>query len=120
MSIIFVLGLTNKTQRLMQTQATKLNFEGQNFFVGIDVHLKSWTVSIVTDHLTHKTFTQPASAEVLSNYLKRNFPGGIYHSVYEAGFCGFWSHYMLTEMGINSIVKSCRCSDDTKGTFTKR
>ena len=88
----------------MQTQATKLNFEGQNFFVGIDVHLKSWTVSIVTDHLTHKAFTQPASAEVLSNYLKRNFPGGIYHSVYEAGFCGFWTHYMLTEMGINSIV----------------
>jgi len=60
----------------MQTQSTELNFEGQNLFVGIDVHLKSWTVSIVTDRLTHKTFTQPASAEVLSNYLNRNFPGG--------------------------------------------
>lgn len=87
-----------------QTQSNKLNFEGQNFFVGIDVHLKSWTVSILTDHLSHKTFTQPPSVEVLSNYLNRNFPGGTYHSVYEAGFCGFWSHYRLKEMGINSIV----------------
>jgi len=40
-----------------QLQSKKLNFEGQNFFVGIDVHLKSWTVSIITDHLVHKTFT---------------------------------------------------------------
>jgi len=88
----------------MQTQSTELNFEGQNLFVGIDVHLKSWTVSIVTDHLMHKTFTQPASAKVLSNYLNRNFPGGVYNSVYEAGFSGFWSHYMLKEMGINNIV----------------
>lgn len=88
----------------MQTQRTELNFEGQNLFVGIDVHLKSWTVSILTDHLMQKTFTQPASAKVLSNYLNRNFPGGVYNSVYEAGFSGFWSHYMLKEMGINNIV----------------
>jgi transposase len=88
----------------MQTQSTELNFEGQNLFVGIDVHLKSWTVSIITDRLTHKTFTQPASAEVLSNYLNRNFPGGVYHSVYEAGFSGFWTHYRLREMGVQNIV----------------
>lgn len=88
----------------MQTQSTVLNFEGQNLFVGIDVHLKSWTVSILTEKLFHKTFTQPASAESLFNYLNRNFPGGIYHSVYEAGFSGFWAHYKLMEMGIRNIV----------------
>lgn len=88
----------------MQTQRTELNFEGQNLFVGIDVHLKSWTVSIFTEKLFHKTFTQPASAETLFNYLKRNFPGGVYHSVYEAGFSGFWTHYRLKEMGMQSIV----------------
>ena len=88
----------------MQTQRTELNFNGQNFFVGIDVHLKSWTVSILTETISHKTFTQPANAEVLRNYLTRNFPGGIYNSVYEAGFSGFWTHYKLKEMGINNIV----------------
>jgi transposase len=88
----------------MLTQKTQLDFKGQNIFVGIDVHLKSWAVTILTEELMHKTFTQPASAETLNNYLNRNFPGGTYHSVYEAGFCGFWSHYKLKEMGINNIV----------------
>jgi transposase len=88
----------------MQRQITTLDFKGQNIFVGIDVHLKSWTVTILTEELTHKTFTQPASAEVLYNYLNRNFPGGDYNSVYEAGFSGFWAHYKLKEMGINNIV----------------
>ena len=55
----------------MQTQKTGLDFKGQNIFVGIDVHLKSWAVTILTDNLVHKTFTQPASADTLSNYLKR-------------------------------------------------
>jgi transposase len=88
----------------MQRQITKLDFKGQNIFVGIDVHLKSWTVTILTEELLHKTFTQPACAETLCNYLKRNFPGGDYNSVYEAGFSGFWAHYKLKEMGINNIV----------------
>src|SRR5450759_582895 len=88
----------------MQIQKTGLDFKGQNIFVGIDVHLKSWTVTILTEQLTHKTFTQPSSTEILCNYLKSNFPGGDYNSVYEAGFSGFWTHYKLKKMGINSIV----------------
>ena len=28
----------------MQTQKTGLDFKGQNIFVGIDVHLKSWAL----------------------------------------------------------------------------
>jgi transposase len=88
----------------MLTQSTLLDFKGQNIFVGIDVHLKSWTVTILTEELLHKTFTQPPCAETLCNYLKRNFPGGTYNSVYETGFSGFWAHYKLREMGINNIV----------------
>jgi transposase len=88
----------------MQTQISELNFEGQNIFVGLDVHLKSWTVTILTESLTHKTFTQPASAEALYNYLGRNFPGGNYQSVYEAGFSGLWAHYSLQAIGIKNIV----------------
>jgi hypothetical protein len=51
----------------MQKQSTVLDFKGQNFYVGIDVHLKSWTVTILTEELMHKTFTQPPSAEALFN-----------------------------------------------------
>jgi transposase len=45
----------------MQAQRTCLDFKGQNIFVGIDVHLKSWAVTIMTDGLAHKTFTQPTN-----------------------------------------------------------
>ena len=88
----------------MQTQRTQLDFKGQNIFVGMDVHLKSWTVTILTEELTHKTFTLPACVDTLAGYLTRNFPGGSYHSVYEAGFSGFWTHYKLKQMGINNII----------------
>ena len=88
----------------MRKQSNTLNFEGQNIYVGIDVHLKSWTVSILSGHLHHKTFVQPPSPEALSSYLHAHFPNGNYLSAYEAGFSGFWAHYKLVAMGIQNIV----------------
>jgi transposase len=88
----------------MQTQRNELNFEGQNIYVGLDVHLKSWTVCIMTEHLEHKRFTQPPDAKTLYNYLSRNFPGATYHSVYESGFSGFWAHRQLEALGIKSMI----------------
>jgi transposase len=72
--------------------------------VGIDVHLKSWKVTILTETQPHKAFSQPPKLEVLAGYLKKHFPNGIYHSAYEAGFSGSWAHYRLMSLGINNIV----------------
>ena len=88
----------------MQTQSKELSFEGQNIFVGLDVHLKSWNASIFTNDLHHKTFNAPPKAQSLSEYLKRNFPYANYFSAYEAGFSGFWAHYQLEALGIKNIV----------------
>lgn len=88
----------------MQTQSNKIDFNGQNIYVGFDVHLRSWTVTIMTEKLTHKTFTQPPNPETLYHYLIRTFPGGVYHSAYEAGFCGYWIHNALIKFGVNSMV----------------
>lgn len=88
----------------MNTQNYKLDFKGQNIYVGFDVHLKSWSVTIMTDHLTHKTFSQSPKPEILYQYLVKNFPDGTYHSAYEAGFCGYWIHNKLKSLGVNSIV----------------
>ncbi len=88
----------------MQTQINHLNFEGQNIYAGFDVHLKSWQVTIMSDQMTLKTFVMPPKPEVLSDYLHSNFPNAIYHSAYEAGFSGLWTHYKLQELGINNIV----------------
>jgi transposase len=88
----------------MQTQSKSIDFEGHNIYVGFDAHLKSWQVTILTNNMYHKTFTMPPKPDVLSTYLKTNFPNGNYHSAYEAGFCGLWAHYQLKNLGINNIV----------------
>jgi hypothetical protein len=66
----------------------------------MDVHKKSWSVSILTDTFEHKTFTQPPEVGTLVNYLNRNFPGASYKSVY----CGFWIHDRLQEHGVQCLV----------------
>lgn len=88
----------------MQEPINKLSFKGQNFYAGIDVHLRSWSVTILSEHNHHKTFTQPADPKKLTDYLHTHFPGAAYYSVYEAGFSGFWTHFQLESMGIKNIV----------------
>lgn len=88
----------------MNIQSNKLDFSNENIYVGFDVHLKSWRVTIITEKVTVKTFSQDPNPDLLHQYLVRNFPGGIYHSAYEAGFCGYWIHNKLISLGINSIV----------------
>lgn len=83
---------------------SKLDFTGQQIYVGMDVHKKSWSISIHSDQFEHKTFSQPPEVGVLVNYLKRNFPGATYTSVYEAGFSGFWIHDQLQKQGVRCIV----------------
>jgi transposase len=88
----------------MQMQSNKLNFKGQNIYIGIDVHKKQWTVCIFSEHLEHKKFSQPPTVTALKSYLDNNFPGAKYYSVYEAGFCGYSVHYQLQQAGIENIV----------------
>jgi transposase len=83
---------------------SRLDFTGQQIYVGMDIHKKSWSISIFTDQFEHKTFSQPPEVGVLVNYLKRNFPGAAYKSVYEAGYSGFWIHDRLQERGIQCLV----------------
>lgn len=84
---------------------TKISFKNDSIYIGLDIHLKGWKACILTNEFEHKTFTIPPSVKVLSNYLRKNFPGGNYHSVYEAGYSGYWIHEELESYGIkNSIV----------------
>ena len=73
-------------------QSNTINFKGQKIYIGIDVHLKSWSVTIMSSSTTLKTFSQIPEPRALVKYLSTNYPGAVYYSVYEAGFCGFWAH----------------------------
>ena len=54
-------------------QNYKKDFDGQNIFVGIDVHLKTWSVSIALPSGYLKTHTQKASAKELFEHLNKKF-----------------------------------------------
>lgn len=85
-------------------EVTKRDYSGQNIYAGIDVHKKSWTVTILTEQIEHKQFTQPPSAQHLSNYLHRVFPGAGYQVAYEAGFSGFGVHDEFKVLGIDCTL----------------
>ena len=61
-------------------QRKELNFEGQNIYIGIDVHLKTWHVSILTESGCLKKHSQQSSAQALFEHLKKHYPNGNYLS----------------------------------------
>jgi transposase len=73
-------------------------------YVGIDVHKKQWCVCIRTEEFEHRTFTQPASPQVLHTYLQRNFPAYSITCAYEAGCFGYWISEQLQVFGYKCLV----------------
>lgn len=85
-------------------QRKELSFKGQKIFIGIDVHKDSWRVAIAPETGIVKGHTQKPSAKELLDFLKKHYPDGEYHAVYESGFSGFSTYYALQEVGIDCIV----------------
>jgi transposase len=70
----------------------------------IDVHLKTWNVSILTSSGFLDRYSQPASAIKFMEHLANHYPQANYNVVYESGFSGFSIYYTLQELGINCKV----------------
>lgn len=88
----------------MNNKSNQISFSDVDVFIGLDVHLKSWKVSIIVDNVMYKTFSQDPDANQLCKYLRKHFPDGNYFSAYEAGFSGFSLHRSLVDLGIQNIV----------------
>ena len=85
-------------------QSKEINFDGQNIYIGIDVHLKTWNVTVLTQSGYKKKHSQKSSAKELFEHLKKHYPNGAYKAVYESGFSSFSTYYALQEYGINCMV----------------
>lgn len=83
-----------------------LDFSNEHFYIGIDVHKKRWQVAINTNHNFLRTFSMDPYPQQLVAHMQKNYPCGIYHSVYEAGFCGFGIHEELEQSGFHNIIVS--------------
>lgn len=88
----------------MKKENSVLDCKNQQFYLGLDVHKNSWTVTIRSSKIVLKTFSMDPSPKQLSQYMEKNYPGGEYYSVYEAGFCGYWIHRELKDNGIRNII----------------
>ena len=89
----------------MQTVSNKSkDFGGQNIYVGMDVHDKSWKVHIYSDEFELKSFSQEPSVDRLCNHLQDHYKGANFLLGYESGFCGFWIHRAFKERGIDCRV----------------
>lgn len=88
----------------MRSKVSENAFAGQTFYVGLDVHKKSWKVTILGQEFEHKTMSQDPDPVILRDYLVRKFPGAVYKAVYESGFCGFTICRDLNRLGIQCGV----------------
>jgi len=82
----------------------KVDFKGEKIYVGIDVHKKSWTVAVCTEHTNYRPFNMEPKPESLVNYLRTNYPGAEFICAYEVGFSGYSLYEYLTEEGICCLV----------------
>ncbi len=85
-------------------QRNEISFKGQKIFIGIDVHAKNWEVAISPEIGVSRVHSQKPSAKELLDFLKKYYPDGEYHAVYESGFSGFSTYYALAEAGIDCMV----------------
>ena len=77
--------------------------QGEDVFVGIDLHKRTWHITIRTIDLVVFSASIPGKWEALSKLLDRYKKAKI-HAVYEAGYFGFWLFDKLTERGVDCIV----------------
>ena len=97
-----------------------LDFQGHTVYVGIDVHLKKWNISLYCDSQYLTTFTQPPTPQALRSLLIKNYPGAQYKCAYESGFCGYWIQRSLLKDNIDCIVVNAADVPQTdKGSKTK-
>ncbi len=82
----------------------RADFSGKSIYVGMDVHLKSWDISLFFDNQHVRSFHQPPDPSRLTGTLKRDYPNATYLCAYEAGFSGFWIQRQLTGLGVSCIV----------------
>ena len=86
----------------MKTQKKDINL-GEELFVGIDLHKRTWHVTIQTADVELFCGSIPGKWEAFHKVLKR-YRGCKVTAVYEAGYFGFWLYDRLTEYGVECII----------------
>ena len=81
-----------------------ITYVGKEVFIGIDVHRKTYVVTVVSDSEVVQKCSMLGVPVKLVEYIGKRFVGARVKTAYEAGFSGFTLHRTLEAAGIESIV----------------
>ena len=76
----------------------------KHLFIGLDVHKKSWAVTIQEQQLVLKRFSMEADADLLASYVSKHYPNREVECCYEACCLGFGIYHELTKAGWQVLV----------------
>ena len=82
---------------------TKRREKKTPLYVGVDLHQRSWHVTIITEEEHLFSGGIPPGWQALRSLLDR-YPGYRVHVAYEAGYFGFWLYDRLIAYGVDAHV----------------
>lgn len=82
----------------------RIDYQDKIIYLGIDVHKRTYSVTVICDGVIVKRDTIAANPAGLVAYVRRCFPGARIRSAYEAGFSGYVLHRILVQNGVENIV----------------
>lgn len=76
----------------------------KHLFIGLDVHKKTWSVTLQEGQLILKRFSMEAKADVLLHYVQKHYSDHLVECCYEACCCGYHIYRDLTKAGWKVLV----------------
>jgi transposase len=76
----------------------------KQLFIGLDVHKKTWAVTLQEERLVLKRFTTEADADVLIGYVSKHYPHHQVECCYESCCCGYHIYHSLSAAGWTVLV----------------
>lgn len=76
----------------------------KHLFIGLDVHKKTWSVTLQEGQVVLKRFSMDAKAEVLIHYITKHYKDSSVECCYEACCCGFHIYRRLSAAGWKVLV----------------
>lgn len=76
----------------------------KQLFIGLDVHKKSWAVTLQEGKVVLKRFTMEADADQLIDYVSKHYPQYQVECCYESCCCGYHIYHALSAAGWKVLV----------------
>jgi transposase len=76
----------------------------KHLFIGLDVHKKTWSVTLQEGQVILKRFSMEAKADVLIHYVQKHYSDYSVECCYEACCCGYHIYRDLTKAGWKVLV----------------